>query len=390
MVGIFVLSGLGASAIQSNNEKNEQIPQSNSGPRDYTHTVLVEVGTATWCSSCPASNTAWHSIYESGEYDFEYTELVYDMNSVANTRFSQFNPKYVPTSYWDGGKYALPGTNQGTFTSYLDASGGRTVPDLVSTLSVDWLGSAEIEINYSVYNNDGSAYPGKIRIYVIELESTLWDDYNGNPYYHAFLDFAENKNINIPAGDSISDIITWDGAAAGYPGISKNNIQVILAVFDDEGHTSYSDPPSGNPFTAYYSDECVAATPGGGSPNNPPDTPTISGPTNGGIDTPLTFTFNSVDPDDDDVEYYIKWGDGLVEYWDGPHTSGMDLSLIHMYTRENTFTIEAKARDSFCDESGWATFTVTIPRSKTINSLFLRFLESHQNMFPILRQLLGL
>jgi hypothetical protein len=68
----------------------------------------------------------------------------------------------------------------------------------------------------------------------------------------------------------------------------------------------------------------------------------------------------------------------------------MDVSFIHTYTRENTFTIEAKARDGFGDESGWATFTVTIPRSKTSNSMFLRFLESHQNMFPILRQILGL
>ena len=216
------------------------------------------------------------------------------------------------------------------------------------------------------------------------------NDFNGNPYYHAFLDFAENKNINIPAGDSISDVITWDGAAAGYPGISKDNIQVILAVFDDEGHTSYSDPPSGNPFTAYYSDECVAATPGGGSSNNPPETPTISGPTNGGIDTPLTFTFNSVDPDDDDIEFYIKWGDGHTEYWDGPYTSGMDIDFDHTYTKEKTFTIEAKARDGFGDESGWATFSVTIPRSKTMDSLFLRFLENHQNMFPVLRQILGL
>ena len=390
VVGIFVLSGLGAGAIQSNNETTEQIPQNNSGPRSYTHTVLVEVGTATWCSACPASNTAWHSIYGSGNYDFEYTELVYDKNSVANTRFSQFNPKYVPTSYWDGGEYTHPGTNYGNFYNYLDASGGRSVPDLIASLSVAWLGSAKIEIDYSVENNDASNYPGRIRIYVLELESTLWNDYNGNPYYHAFLDFAENKVINIPAAGSIPDIITWDGAASGYPGISKNNIQVILAVFDDEGHTSYSDPPSGNPFTAYYSDECIAAIPGGGSSNDPPETPTITGPTHGKVDTSYTWTFNSIDPDGDDVEYYILWGDGHIDVWDGPYASGTDADFKHTYTREDTFTISVKARDSFGDESGWGTLTVTMPRSRTINSLFLQFLQNHPNIFPILRQLLGL
>jgi len=36
------------------------------------------------------------------------------------SRFSQFNPKYVPTSYWDGGQFVYPGTNYGTFYNYLD------------------------------------------------------------------------------------------------------------------------------------------------------------------------------------------------------------------------------------------------------------------------------
>lgn len=99
------------------------------------HTVLVEVGTATWCPSCPQSNDAWHTIYGGKAYDFEYTALVYDKNPVASARFYEFNPKYVPTSYWDAGEFVYPGTNMATFYSYLDSSGAREVPDLVADLN---------------------------------------------------------------------------------------------------------------------------------------------------------------------------------------------------------------------------------------------------------------
>ena len=393
VVGILVLSGLGACALYQDNLESVsetaifEEPITNSFPRDYTHTVLVEVGTATWCPSCPASNSAWHTIYGGGNYDFEYTELVSDMNSVANSRFSQFNPKWVPTSYWDGGEYVYPGTNTGIFYSYLDGSGSRIVPDLVASLDALWLGGADIEISYTVDNNDANDYGGRIRIYVIELESTLWDDYSGNPYWHAFLDFAENKAINIPAAGSISDTFTWDGSAAGYPSITKDNIQVILAVFGDEGHTSYSDPPSGNPFTAYYSDECIAVKPNGGSTNEPPEAPTIDGPTSGSKGTEYTYTFNSVDPDGDDVFYYILWGDGYKEIWKGPHASGADASFAHTYDREGTFEIQAKAKDTYDAESDWGTFTVTMPRNKaTVYSVFHWFFER----FPLLGRVISL
>ena len=49
---------------------------------------------------------------------------------------------------------------------------------------------------------------------------------------------------------------------------------MILAVFDDIPHTSYSDPPSGNPFNAYYTDEIVVTLIAG---NQAPNKPTITG-----------------------------------------------------------------------------------------------------------------
>jgi hypothetical protein len=390
VIVIFTFSGIAAGAIHSNTENielNDLKSQESFRSRDYTHTVLVEVGTATWCSACPASNDAWHAIYNSGNYNFEYTELVSDKNSAADARFDEFNPRYVPTSYWDGGEYAYPGTNYGTFYNYLDLAGSRTVPDLVSTLDVSWLGNSKLQINYSVLNNDVDPYPGKMRIYVLELESTLWNDYSGDPYWHAFLDFAEIKDINIPVAGSISDSITWDGVAMGYAGLKRNNLQVILAVFDDEGQTSYSDPPSGNPFTAYYCDECIASVPIGGV-NYPPNAPSIDGQNKGKAGLEYEYKFGTLDPDGDDIqEFIINWGDDSgEEIITGPFASGEQVTGEHIWDEDGTYIITAKAKDIYDAESEESEFEVTIPRNRAkVNYLYLWFLER----FPLLEMLLG-
>jgi hypothetical protein len=394
IIGIFVLSGLGAGAIKSDGikpifETSDYQEQSiGSLPRDYTHTVLVEVGTATWCPACPASNSAWHTIYASGNYDFEYTELVYDKNSKASQRFMEFNPMYVPTSYWDGGQYVYPSTSLPTFYSYLGLSGSRAVPDLVANLDVAWLGSAQIEITYSVKNNDASSYAGRMRIYVIELESTLWYDYSGKPYNHAFLDFPVNQAINIPSGDTLSNTVTWNGASAGYPSIKQDNIQVILAVFGNTPHTSYSDPPTGNPFTAYYSDECIAAIPE--EPNNPPGKPTITGPNKEKPNTAAEYSFRSIDPDDDNIAAYIvNWGDGSGdETITGPFTSGQTVKASHTWTVSGNYVITAKAKDVKGAIGPIGTQSVSIPRQRSIYTPFYRFLENHQHIYLILKLVL--
>jgi hypothetical protein len=235
-------------------------------------------------------------------------------------------------------------------------------------------------------NNEATNYPGKMRIYVQELESR-WNDYSGNPYHHALIDFAKNQVIDIPATDSISETFTWDGAAVGYSDVTIDNIQIILAVFDDTPHTSYSDPPSGNPFNAYYSDECIAAIPGA-PVNNPPETPTIDGPTNGKIGVKYDYTVSTTDPDGDDVYYCVNWSDDTGEVCIGPFASGEEVTVSHTWSVKGTYIIKVKARDIYDAESDWGTLQVKMPRTYT--PLILKLLERFPHAFPILRHLMGL
>lgn len=104
-------------------------------------------------------------------------------------------------------------------------------------------------------NVASAPYTGRLRIYVTEPVSR-WNMYNGQPYHYGFLGFAHNGAISIEPGDTYTNSITWNGD------VTEQNVMVIAVVFNSESHQGYANPPSGNPFTAYYTDATAAAHPG--------------------------------------------------------------------------------------------------------------------------------
>jgi len=122
-------------------------------------------------------------------------------------------------------------------------------------------------------------------------------------------------------------------------------------------------------------------------PNDPPGAPTITGPTTGKTGESLTYTFNAVDPDGDDVRFIIDWGDSN-NYTTTFIGSGIDKTVTNSWDSEGTYTITAHAEDEFGLAGPSATYTVTIPRDKAINRLFLNWLHSHPNLLPILQKLI--
>ena len=98
--------------------------------------------------------------------------------------------------------------------------------------------------------------------------------------------------------------------------------------------------------------------------NDPPTAPTIDGPTSGAVSVSYEFTIVSTDPDGDDVYYYIDWDDGNVEDWIGPYASGVVVTVSHSWSSEDTYSILAKAKDTYGAESDWSDpFIITIVES---------------------------
>jgi len=112
--------------------------------------------------------------------------------------------------------------------------------------------------------------------------------------------------------------------------------------------------------------------------NDEPSKPIIDGPTTGKPGIEYEYTFVSTDPNDDDLYYYIDWGDGNTKDWFGPFESGEIVTVSHTYEKKSVnpepmgkkYTIKAKAKDIFDSESDWGEFEVTMPRNKAFDMHF--------------------
>ncbi|MFX0126078.1 MAG: PKD domain-containing protein, partial [Candidatus Hodarchaeota archaeon] len=120
-----------------------------------------------------------------------------------------------------------------------------------------------------------------------------------------------------------------------------------------------------------------------------PSPPAIVGETNGKPGTLYPYTFTSIDPDGDQVSYYIEWGDGDITDWTAFQASGPPgYSRSHAWDEQGRYTIEAKAKDIHGAVSDWAELTVTMPRNRIVNRPFQWFLQQHPYLFPILQKIL--
>ena len=102
--------------------------------------------------------------------------------------------------------------------------------------------------------------------------------------------------------------------------------------------------------------------------NQPPTTPKLSGPELGKPQFELNYTVQATDPENQDLFYYIDWGDDTNTDWIGPYSSGEEVLVNHTYAKKGTYTIKAKVKDVINAESNWATLQIKIPRIKSFTS----------------------
>ena len=121
--------------------------------------------------------------------------------------------------------------------------------------------------------------------------------------------------------------------------------------------------------------------------NTQPDTPTKpSGRTSGRPNRGYAFSTSASDPDGDQLLYMWDWGDGNYSEWLDTNQAS------HTWTTEDIFEIRVKVKDGKGGESYWSEpLSFSTPKARSNNNTpFLRFLERHPLLFPILRQIMGL
>ena len=123
--------------------------------------------------------------------------------------------------------------------------------------------------------------------------------------------------------------------------------------------------------------------------NEPPDQPIINGGKFGYKGQEYEYKFSTIDSEGDDIYYWIDWGDGTNITDNGPHVSGEEISLSHIWESKGIFTIKAWARDEHGFFGKSSQFLLWITKDKAIQSRFIDLLFKHYpNAFPILRYLL--
>ncbi len=120
-----------------------------------------------------------------------------------------------------------------------------------------------------------------------------------------------------------------------------------------------------------------------------PNAPDINGNANGKPGIDYDYSFVTTDPNNDDVFYYIDWGDGTNTGWIGPFASGEEIVKSHSWSSKNTYVISAKAKDTNENEGLTTTLDVTIPRIRSLQSQsILRYAQRLFEKFSILIKIL--
>ena len=242
------------------------------------------------------------------------------------------------------------------------------------------------ETNPSIAN-DGTIYVGDDKLYAVNPS-------NGSIKWS--LNLGNDRFIFKSCPTISADGIIYIGVIIGIVGYPEGG--ELLAVNPDgterwrkqiSNYVVDSSPCIAEDGTIYIGSESTATTRGyihafgPVESNSPPETPTISGKTEGEIWIKYRYNIKSVDPDNHPISYFIDWGDGN-EAWELERASGENCSYWHQWETKGNYTIRVKAKDELGEESDWAYLEVTMPH---IYSSFW-WLNSLLDRFPLLQRLL--
>jgi outer membrane protein assembly factor BamB len=227
-------------------------------------------------------------------------------------------------------------------------------------------------------DKDGSIYVGNDKLRAIYPNGTeKWSiNVAGGNIDHASPAISDDGIVYVGAGCYIV-AVTPDGNERWHKKIAKEWIKSSPSIGEDG--TVYIGTTEGVGKGGYLYAFGPQET------NDPPTAPSITGPTTGKAGTSYDYKFVASDPDRNPVSYYVEWGDGTSTGWTDDYNTGEEITLSHAWSSDGTFTIKAKARDTFGAEGPEASLTVTMPRSREVQQMLFHRLLEH---FPITQKIL--
>jgi hypothetical protein len=212
-------------------------------------------------------------------------------------------------------------------------------------------------------------------------------------YYIDLYDFLDLCTINNPDFTTIKSNIqtTMDTAVIANVHLTGDPVHGLSIYFprragDYNDSLRYPTLPSPYEATNFALDthwDEFLRTYLGIANNTAPAKPTITGPEKGKIGVKYEFTIKATDGENQQVEYFIDWGDGNTTGWLGPYDSGEQLTVNHTWQSKATFTIKGKARDTVGAESEWATLAVKIPVPGKSRIILIGRITSLEKNLPI-------
>jgi hypothetical protein len=241
----------------------------------FTHTVFVEESTSVTCRYCPNVAAILDKYESSPNYRFYYVSMIRESSKAANYLTSAYNHVADPTLYIDGGyRVVLGGLHpEENYTSAIKAAENRAVPKIQATITADYQNTTNtIAIDVLVVNGEQTTYSGRLRVYLVEIISSQFNDYNGVKYKNAFVDFVMNQEISVSANSDMTFSADWSVGNLDY-----ENLKLIAVVLSNAPNDAFSDPPENkNPFTAYYADATNATYVVKDARNLPPEVGILS------------------------------------------------------------------------------------------------------------------
>ena len=154
-----------------------------------------------------------------------------------------------------------------------------------------------------------------------------------------------------PEGDNIWMYIDWDdGTVENWIGPYASGEEVIVShEWDDDGLYEITAKSKDIWDDSFRSDPYLVRI-----GIQPPDAPEITGPQFGDVGVEYEYTFVANDFEENDIYYYVDWGDGTHDDWFGPYPSGENATATHAWDLEGDYNITAKAKDTHDAESEWS------------------------------------